>query len=131
MDCSFPVDRFLQSSLRRALTTVRSDLVTWGTHVIPGSASWRVPVGFQIALGVFLCVAILYIPESPRHLLNHDKVDEARAAVASLNSTTPDSELTSAIMKELTEGIAMENDVSLSSTPLGPSALGTILISLI
>lgn len=53
---------------------------------------------------------MIILPESPRHLLFHGKVEEARNVVAKLNSTTVDSAITTAAMAELQEGLAEEND---------------------
>ncbi|KAL8277843.1 hypothetical protein RQP46_009662 [Phenoliferia psychrophenolica] len=87
-----------------------SYIIDLGTHAIPGSASWRIPVGLQMLWGMILVVGITFLPESPRHLIFKEKISEARAAIAELNSTSTDSALVDEIMQELTEGVRAENE---------------------
>lgn len=50
----------------------------------PSSFAWRWPVAFQ---GVFLAivlVALPFLPESPRWLMQHDRVEEATSVLARL-----------------------------------------------
>ncbi|KAI5477264.1 general substrate transporter [Pseudohyphozyma bogoriensis] len=80
------------------------------THSIGNSASWRIPVGIQILWGLGLCIGILFLPESPRHLIYKGRIDDARKAIAQLNSTAPDSALADDIIAEITEGLREENE---------------------
>ncbi|KAK4049885.1 hypothetical protein OIO90_005274 [Microbotryomycetes sp. JL221] len=87
-----------------------SYVINMGTHHLDGSAAWRIPVGIQIAFGLIICGGILFLPESPRHLLYTGKADKARQAVASLNSCSPEDQLVTEILAELDEGIRIENE---------------------
>jgi len=55
-----------------------SYLVDLGTHNIEGSASWRIPVGLQMVWGLILLSGILFLPESPRHLIGIGQPEQAR-----------------------------------------------------
>lgn len=92
-------------------------LVDWGTHAIPNSASWRVPVGLQIAWGAMLMLGAAALPESPRLLLGKGKSEEALASVAALNDCTIDSPLAREIYEELDEAVAIENAEGKASWP--------------
>ncbi|CCL98892.1 uncharacterized protein FIBRA_00899 [Fibroporia radiculosa] len=87
-----------------------SYVIDLGTHSISGPASWRIPVGLQMAWGVILLSGIFFLPESPRHLLGTGREDEARAVIAELNSVPENDPAVVQIMEELEFGIHAEND---------------------
>lgn len=46
-----------------------------------GAVQWRLPLGIQIPWGVILFVGLsTFMPNSPRQLIRHGKVEEARRA---------------------------------------------------
>ncbi|KAI0275470.1 general substrate transporter [Gloeopeniophorella convolvens] len=87
-----------------------SYIIDLGTHSIKSSASWRIPTGLQILWGLTLMSSILFLPESPRHLLYTDREEQARRVVADLNSVPLDHELVGDVISELKYGIAVENE---------------------
>ncbi|KZT74921.1 general substrate transporter [Daedalea quercina L-15889] len=87
-----------------------SYVIDLGTHSIKGPASWRIPVGLQIAWGFILLSGIFFLPESPRHLLGTGREIEARVVVAELNSVPEDDPVVLEIIEELEFGIHAEND---------------------
>jgi len=54
-------------------------LATRPTH---NSAAWRIPIALGLIFAVILGVGILFMPESPRWLLRHDREEEARRALS-------------------------------------------------
>ncbi|TRM61582.1 general substrate transporter [Schizophyllum amplum] len=78
-----------------------SYIIDLGTHAIPNSASWRIPVGLQMLWGLILISGMFFLPESPRHLIGTGRSDEARRIVAQMNSTTEDDPLVLDYMEEL------------------------------
>ncbi|EAU83517.1 sugar transporter [Coprinopsis cinerea okayama7 len=84
------------------------------THHIPNSASWRIPIGLQLAWGLVMLSGIFFLPESPRHLLGTNRREEARKVVALLNglSDTPEkpSPLVDELLGELEYAIHAENE---------------------
>ena len=87
-----------------------SYVIDLGTHTINGPASWRIPVGLQIAWGFILLSGIFFLPESPRHLLGTGRGAEARAVVAELNSVPENDPIVVDIIEELEFAIHAEND---------------------
>ena len=53
-------------------------------HIVPGSASWRTPLGFQILPGLILGVCCLFLPSSPRLLVAHGDNEKALRTLARL-----------------------------------------------
>jgi len=87
-----------------------SYILDFATHKIPGSASWRVPVGLQLLWGLILCGGVMFLPESPRYLLGQGREQEARAAIAMVNGYPPNDPFVDDIVEELEIGIRAEND---------------------
>ncbi|RXW18128.1 hypothetical protein EST38_g7728 [Candolleomyces aberdarensis] len=79
------------------------------THTIPNSASWRVPVGLQLAWGLIMLSGVFFLPESPRHLLFTGRREEATKVVATLNGVPADDPLVEELVGELEFSIAAEN----------------------
>ncbi|KAF6765549.1 general substrate transporter [Ephemerocybe angulata] len=87
-----------------------SYIIDLATHKIPSSASWRVPVGLQLVWGTIMLSGILFLPESPRHLLGTGRREEACTVVAQLNGVPLDDPLVQDLVSELEYGIAQENE---------------------
>ncbi|KAF5312723.1 hypothetical protein D9619_002694 [Psilocybe cf. subviscida] len=87
-----------------------SYILDLATHRIPNSASWRVPVGLQLLLGLILLSGIFFLPESPRHLLGTGRATEARKVLAALNGVPEDDDLVDELVAELDFAIQAENE---------------------
>jgi sugar porter (SP) family MFS transporter len=57
-----------------------------GTQYIEGSASWRIPLGIQIAPAAVLLVGAFFLPYSPRWLISKGRNDEALTVLANLHA---------------------------------------------
>jgi SP family sugar:H+ symporter-like MFS transporter len=59
--------------------------ISYGSDSIKtSSASWRIPVGLQMAWGLLLIVIMIMLPESPRWLLQRNREVEARQVMAGM-----------------------------------------------
>lgn len=60
--------------------TMMSNWVGFACSFAPyGAAQWRLPLSLQIPWGVLLFVGLsTFMPNSPRQLIRHGKIDEAR-----------------------------------------------------
>lgn len=56
--------------------------ICFGTNNIPGDMSWRIPSWLQAVPSLIQLVLCLFIPESPRWLIAHDRHDEAFTILA-------------------------------------------------
>ena len=54
------------------------------------SAQWRVPFALQMLPGIALLCGLPFFAESPRWLVEHNKVDEARHALSRMRSRPAD-----------------------------------------
>ncbi|KAI9803691.1 MAG: hypothetical protein M1833_000603 [Piccolia ochrophora] len=80
---------------RGALLVIQSALIALGFPVStfmglaasktePSTFAWRWPIAFQLAFLAAILVTLPFLPESPRWLLAHDKVEEATDVLARL-----------------------------------------------
>ncbi|ODQ83218.1 hypothetical protein BABINDRAFT_170202 [Babjeviella inositovora NRRL Y-12698] len=60
--------------------------IGYGCSFIEGTASFRTAWGIQIIPGFMLFVGVMFLPESPRWLANHDQWEEATRIVAQIHS---------------------------------------------
>ena len=51
----------------------------------PSSFSWRWPIAFQGFFLVIILVVLPFLPESPRWLVSHDRIEEATEVFAALD----------------------------------------------
>ncbi|TFY81164.1 hypothetical protein EWM64_g2848 [Hericium alpestre] len=59
--------------------------VEFGCSYIDGVASFRIPWGLQMIPAIILSIGMLFFPESPRWLIDHERVDEAHQILADLH----------------------------------------------
>jgi hypothetical protein len=79
------------------------------TAKIDGRNSYIIPLGLVFIIPAFLCAGMFFIPESPRWLLQHDKVDQARKALVWLR---PDQETVNKEMEDIQTAIELEQNLA-------------------
>ncbi|KAJ1862266.1 hypothetical protein LPJ73_000801 [Coemansia sp. RSA 2703] len=82
--------------IRGRLVSLQQWAITWGLlvafwidygcHFIKSDASWRLPIGIQIVPAIILFAAMIFMPYSPRWLVDNDRVEEAHKVLARLRS---------------------------------------------
>jgi hypothetical protein len=65
-----------------------STWVGYGSSKVPvtSSFSWRFPLAFQCVPCVILICGMMFFPESPRYLCEHDRADEALVVLKKLHA---------------------------------------------
>lgn len=63
---------------------------TYGTKTYTDSRQWRIPLGLCFAWALFLITGMLFMPESPRYLVEKSKLEEAKRSVAKSNKVSPE-----------------------------------------
>ena len=64
-----------------------------GTGITQSEASWRIPLALQLVPALILGVGILFMPFSPRWLVNQGRDDEALAVLSRARRLPIDSDL--------------------------------------
>lgn len=64
--------------------------IDYGCTYGPHAFVWRFPIAFQCAFAIVILVMMLRLPESPRWLLAHGRVDEAVTVLAALQDKQRD-----------------------------------------
>lgn len=64
-----------------------SNWVTYGFSFLGGGVAWRVPLALQFIFIVILYGTVPWLPESPRWLVQQDRVDEAELILADIEGT--------------------------------------------
>ena len=73
--------------------------IDYGTNFIGGTgdtqseAAWRIPLALQLVPAIILGIGILFMPFSPRWLVNQGREDEALAVLSKARSLPPDSDV--------------------------------------
>ncbi|GAA6015890.1 hypothetical protein JCM10207_006794 [Rhodosporidiobolus poonsookiae] len=79
---------------------------------IPSDLSWRLPLFFQSVIGLLLAVGCLFLPESPRFLLDIDADEEGLSVLADLHADgDTEDERAREEFREIKEGVLSERAV--------------------
>ncbi|KAG5806649.1 hypothetical protein H9Q74_009492 [Fusarium xylarioides] len=64
-----------------------STWVGYGSHHMPDTSSfqWRFPLAFQTFPSALLCLGMLWLPETPRHLIATDQLDDGMRTLRKLH----------------------------------------------
>lgn len=54
----------------------------YGTRQYSDSAQWRIPVGLSFLWAIIIVTGMFFVPESPRYLVEANKVEEAKRSIA-------------------------------------------------
>ncbi|XXG96862.1 hypothetical protein Hte_003153 [Hypoxylon texense] len=67
-----------------AFGTVIAYWIDYGASYGPEDLTWRFPIAFQIVFGLVLCISMIFLPESPRWLLTHERYEDAEQVISAL-----------------------------------------------
>ncbi|KAI5954162.1 hypothetical protein CANMA_005001 [Candida margitis] len=88
---------------------------TYGTKQLDNSAQWRIPLGLCFLWAIFLGVGMLFMPESPRHLVEKKRIEDARASIAKSNKLAIDDKVVSLELQLIQAGIDREKLAGIAS----------------
>ena len=101
---------------------------------LPADVGWRVAFGLGAALGLPILYLRRFVPESPRWLMLHGRIDDAERVVAELECAAPRAQATETLARlrlRVREGATNLVDLARSLFRLYPrrSALGVVLMT--
>ncbi|KAE9383115.1 general substrate transporter [Gymnopus androsaceus JB14] len=111
------------SQLALAFGIMISFWIDYGTNFIGGSgatqseASWRIPIALQLIPALILGAGILFMPFSPRWLVNQGRDDEALAVLSSARGLPSESELVQIEFLEIKTQYLFEKETSAVKFP--------------
>ncbi|KAJ7773317.1 general substrate transporter [Mycena metata] len=92
--------------------------IDYGTNFIGGNgagqkeAAWRVPLGLQLVPAVILGIGIVFMPHSPRWLVNQGRNDEALTVLSRARGLSEDSDLVQIEFLEIKAQYLFEKETS-------------------
>ncbi|KIJ66865.1 hypothetical protein HYDPIDRAFT_108799 [Hydnomerulius pinastri MD-312] len=97
--------------------------IDYGTNYIGGTggsqseAAWRIPLALQLVPAIILGVGILFMPFSPRWLVNQGRDDEALQVLSSARRLPPESDLVQIEFLEIKAQYLFEKETSALQFP--------------
>ncbi|PVI01474.1 general substrate transporter [Periconia macrospinosa] len=90
--------------------------IVFGTNSIKGDMSWRIPSYLQLAPSLLQIGFVMFLPESPRWLMDHDRQEEAEAILIKYHAEgNPDSALVKGEIEQIRTTIKLEAEASKKS----------------
>ncbi|KAF2136177.1 uncharacterized protein K452DRAFT_313419 [Aplosporella prunicola CBS 121167] len=116
-ECAHPNNRGFIVGLAQQMIGVGFIVSTWvgyGSSKVPktSSFSWRFPLAFQALPCVILMAGIMFFPESPRHLLEKDKDEEAMRVLRKLHFNGQNEDWIQSEFHEIKTTIAAEKAIT-------------------
>ncbi|KAL4894773.1 general substrate transporter [Aspergillus ambiguus] len=93
-ECSKTSNRGLLICIEGGVIAIGTAIAYWidyGAHFGPPDLVWRFPIAFQVFFGIVIIVGMIYLPESPRYLIAHNKIREGETVLAALANEEIDS----------------------------------------
>ena len=87
--------------------------ITFGTNSIPNDWAWRIPSFLQMAPSLLQITFIYMIPESPRWLISHDRIEEAEDILVKYHAEgDAESEFVKAEMTQIRATLQLETEAA-------------------
>lgn len=88
---------------------------TFGTKNYSDSRQWRIPLGLCFAWAIFMVAGMVMMPESPRFLVEVDRMDDAKKSIARAHNVHIDDASVELEMELIMAGIAVERSAGHAS----------------
>lgn len=87
-----------------------SNWVTFGFSFIGGPVAWRIPLAFQFIFIFILYATVPWLPESPRWLVQKERVDEAEQILADIEGSEIEDPYVQTELSEIKYSTAYERE---------------------
>lgn len=81
---------------------------TYGTKKYDDSRQWRIPLGLCFAWALLLIGGMSFMPESPRFLVENNRLEDAKTSIAKSNKLSPENEAVYTELQLIQAGIDRE-----------------------
>lgn len=95
-----------------------SNWITYGFSFVGGPISWRFPLAFQLTFILVLFTTVPWLPESPRWLIAHGKIDEGRQILADIEGIDLHDEKVYSELREIQFAVTFEKEHGVSWSDL-------------
>lgn len=120
-ECSKTSNRGLLICIEGGIIAFGSLIAYWidyGASYGPDDLVWRFPIAFQIVFALIFSTAMIWLPDSPRWLLTHERYEEAEMTIAALRGYEVDSEETKVERDIILDSIRASGFAGQKSTPV-------------
>ncbi|AEO53730.1 hypothetical protein MYCTH_2295444 [Thermothelomyces thermophilus ATCC 42464] len=101
-----------------AFGTLIAYWIDYGASYGPPDLVWRFPIAFQIIFAIFITGPMFFLPESPRWLLSHQRVEEADKVIAAIRGYELDSDETVLERNLIMDSLRAAGGFGQKSTPV-------------
>ncbi|KAI1413047.1 general substrate transporter [Hypoxylon sp. FL1857] len=101
-----------------AFGTVIAYWIDYGCSYGSEDLSWRFPIAFQTLFGFVVCISMIFLPESPRWLLTHERYEDAERVISALRGYELGSEETQTERDIILDSIRASGFSGRKSTPV-------------
>lgn len=101
-----------------AFGTLIAYWIDYGASYGPDDLVWRFPIAFQVIFAVLIIVPMTFLPESPRWLLSHQRIEDADNVIAAIRGYEIESEETLQERNLILDSLRAAGGFGQKSTPL-------------
>jgi sugar porter (SP) family MFS transporter len=117
-----------KTSNRGLLICIMGSVIAFGTLIAywldygasygPDDLVWRFPIAFQVIFAFLIMIPMYYLPESPRWLLSHNRVEDADRVIAAIRGYELESEETALERNLILDSLRAAGGFGQKSTPV-------------
>jgi MFS family permease len=101
-----------------AFGTLIAYWIDYGASYGPDDLVWRFPIAFQVIFAIFIIFPMIFLPESPRWLLSHQRVEDADRVISAIRGYELGSEETVLERNLIMDSLRAAGGFGQKSTPI-------------
>ncbi|CAN8105436.1 unnamed protein product [Discula destructiva] len=119
-ELAYPKERPVLTSLFNVsyfIGQIVAAAICFGTNSIPNDWGWRIPSLLQICPSLLQLSFVFFLPESPRWLISHDRLEEAHSILTTYHAEgNQDSAFVTAELAQITSTLTLERSANTTTT---------------